>query len=313
MIKGADKGSAVVVWGKKEYCEEACRQLGDTAVYELVKENPVEKVLKIIDKELISLKNKGVITQENYKYLKGKDKKLGRFYLLPKIHKRLVDVPGRPVISNCGTPTEGISEFVDFYLQPVVGTLPRVIKDTTDFLGRLRDFGDIPENAIICTMDVVGLYPHIPHAEGLESMKVIVEDFQSKFDVNEVSVTAEDLVILAKVILDNNYFEFDNNIYRQKLGTAIGTRFAPSFANMFMSRLEDNMLRECHSKPWVWWRFLDDIFFVWLHGKESLFAFFEYVNAYHELIKYTWEWSENKVSYLDVLVKVEGKKIATDI
>ena len=56
---------------------------------------------------------------------------------------------------------------------------------------------------------------------------------------------------------------------------------------MFMSRLEDNMLRECHLKPWVWWRFLDDIFFVWLHGKESLFAFFEYVNAYHESIKYT--------------------------
>ena len=138
-----------------------------------------------------------------------------------------------------------------------------------------------------------------------------MEDFQSKFDVNEVNVTAENLVNLAKVILDNNYFEFENNIYRQKLGTAIGTRFAPSFANMFMSRLEDNMLRECHSKPWVWWRFFNDIFFVWLHGKESLFAFFEYVNAYHESIKYTWEWSENKVSYLNVLVKVEGKKIAT--
>ena len=104
VIKGADKGSAVVVWGKKDYCEEACRQLGDTTVYELVKENPVENVLKIIDKEFISSKNKGVITQENYKYLKGMDKKLGRFYLLPKIHKRLVDVPVDPLSLTAALP-----------------------------------------------------------------------------------------------------------------------------------------------------------------------------------------------------------------
>ena len=52
---------------------------------------------------------------------------MGRFYLLPKIHKRLTDVPGRPVISNCATPTEKISEFVDFHLQPTIKILPHVI------------------------------------------------------------------------------------------------------------------------------------------------------------------------------------------
>ena len=45
---------------------------------------------------------------------------LGKFYLLPKIHKRLFNVPGRPVISNCGTPTEKISEFLDHHLKPVM-------------------------------------------------------------------------------------------------------------------------------------------------------------------------------------------------
>ena len=41
-------------------------------------------------------------------------------YLLPKIHKRLVNVSGRPVISNCGTPTEKDSEFLDHHLQPIM-------------------------------------------------------------------------------------------------------------------------------------------------------------------------------------------------
>ena len=41
-------------------------------------------------------------------------------YLLPKIHKRLYDVPGRPVILNCGTPTEKASEFLDNQLKEVM-------------------------------------------------------------------------------------------------------------------------------------------------------------------------------------------------
>ena len=47
---------------------------------------------------------------------------------------------------------------------------------------------------------------------------------------------------LASLVLDNNYFEFNNMIYRQKLGTAIGTKFAPAYANLFMSGLEERLL-----------------------------------------------------------------------
>ena len=47
-------------------------------------------------------------------------------------------MPGRPVISNCGVATEKISELLDFHLQPIVADLQHVIKDTNDFLRRLR-------------------------------------------------------------------------------------------------------------------------------------------------------------------------------
>ena len=73
-------------------------------------------------------------------------------------------------------------------------------------------------------------------------MEDIIEEFEKAVDTNACCVSAKDLVELAKLILENNFFEFDNNIYRQELGTAIGTRFAPSFANMFMSKLERKML-----------------------------------------------------------------------
>ena len=72
------------------------------------------------------------------------------------------------------------------------------------------------------------------------------------------------------IIFEKNSFEFDGDIYWQKQETAIGTKFAPAYANIFMYVLETRMPKECEYKPWVWWRFLDDIFFIWLHGIERL-------------------------------------------
>ena len=84
------------------------------------------------------------------------------------------NVPGRPVIYNCGTATEKISEFLDFHVQPLVGPVDSIIKDSTDFLKKLESLGHIPSTAILCTIDVVGLYPHIPHGEGLDGSYVYV-------------------------------------------------------------------------------------------------------------------------------------------
>ena len=49
----------------------------------------------------------------------NKRPKFGKFYLLPKIYKRLYDAPGKLVISNCGFYTKNISSFVDFHLQSI--------------------------------------------------------------------------------------------------------------------------------------------------------------------------------------------------
>ena len=105
------------------------------------------------------LQRKSVIQERYKKYFKFNFKKatnLGKLYLLPKIHQGLSNVPGRPVISNCGTPTEKISEFLDYQLQPIMKQGNSYIKDTGDFLEKLRATGEIPKGAILVTADVVG-------------------------------------------------------------------------------------------------------------------------------------------------------------
>ena len=51
-------------------------------------------------------------------------------YLLPKITKHLVNVPGRCVTSNCGMPNQKASKFLDYHLQPTMMSAMSYIKDT---------------------------------------------------------------------------------------------------------------------------------------------------------------------------------------
>ena len=53
------------------------------------------------------------------------------------------------------------------------------IKDTNDFLKKLRDLPDLPDDSIICT-EVVGLYPSIPNEEGLRYFRNVLENRSNK-------------------------------------------------------------------------------------------------------------------------------------
>ena len=84
---------------------------------------------------------------------------MGKMYLLPKIHKRLFNVSGRPVISNCGSPTEKVSEFLDSHLKNIMRESWSYIKDSNDFIKKTKNLKDIPQDALLVTAVVVGLYP----------------------------------------------------------------------------------------------------------------------------------------------------------
>ena len=101
----------MVAWNREDYIAEANKQLNDESVYKIVKLK--DKILQGLEEKsngiLKGLKQKGKITEKQLKYFTTEHKKatnLGKMYLLPKIHKRIYDVPGRPVKSNCGTPTK---------------------------------------------------------------------------------------------------------------------------------------------------------------------------------------------------------------
>ena len=80
-----------------------------------------------------------------------------------------------------------------------------------------------------------------------------------------------------------------------------------------MGYLKDKILNSLVEKPLVWWRYIDDIFMIWQHGEEKLKEFLKILNSCHPTIKFTAEYSLDKVNFLDVEVIRSGNKLLTDL
>ena len=230
-------------------------------------------------------------------------------YILPKIHKSLQDPPGRPIVSSNGAPTERISAFVDVCLKPLVTALPSYIRDTKDFLGHLCDRPPLPAHALLFTMDVVGLYNNIPHTAGLQACHSWLERRQHR------EPPSADIIQLAQLVLELNAFKYGDEHYLQIHGTAMGTRMAPSFANLFMGQLEEDILTSAPDglTPDLYKRFIDDIFGIWLHGEAALLRFIEHANSAHPDITFTFQYGRS-VTYLDTTTSIgNAGNIITDL
>ena len=85
--------------------------------------------------------------------------RFARIFFLKKIHKKPMGI--YPIVSSCNSPpTENISQFVDFWLQPFTNTLPSFLKDTNRFVQEIKTM-TIPSNSLLVTIDVKVLYTNI--------------------------------------------------------------------------------------------------------------------------------------------------------
>ena len=120
------------VWDRDDCIKKAEKQLGQKDIYEEVCNDPgplISTILETIEK----IQKRGDLNADTIKYFMVKDPMFARFYLLPKIHKQLHDVPGRSVILNCCYYIENITPFLDFHLQTLARKVKSYIKDAIVF------------------------------------------------------------------------------------------------------------------------------------------------------------------------------------
>jgi hypothetical protein len=153
---------------------------------------------------------------------------------------------------------------------------------------------------------------------------------------NNPEVPTEYLVKLMEIILKNNLFNFHEELWRQEIGCAMGTKPAPSYADIFMARKIDNQIISLAQKYGtddksplkIFKRFLDDIFSIFRGTTKNLHKMFEEMNNLHNSIKFTMNHTspfneaevdqcqcekQLSIPFLDVRCSIEKGEIETDL
>ena len=109
---------------------------------------------------------------------------------------------------------------------------------------------------------------------------------------------------MMEFILKRNYFDFNGEHFLQTMGTAMRTAFAPNYANIYMGYFEQKALSKAPNnlQPLIWKRFIDDIFFIWIHGGTALQEFYDYLNTIHPTIKFEIGHSNQEINFLDTTI-----------
>jgi len=305
VIKSADKGSGIVVEDTEQYIRDGLEHLSDTTIYSKVDSDPTAQLAKEINKFVVHMHNRGIIDNITRDYLMFPENKTPRtqqLYFLKKIHKNPIAV--RPIVSGCGGPTEKISQLVDLHLQPFVPKIKSYIKDSGDLI-KLLESTKIPTNSTLATIDVKTLYLNIPHKEGIAAVKNRLYNNNDKSE--EIPIPPGTMSDLLNIVLTQNYFQFADSMYHQVQGTAMGTKMAPAYANLFMADLEEKLLQNSTTDPILWKRYIDDILCIWPGSPEQLQNFIDYLNRAHPTIKFTCECSTTSVDFLDITI-YKGKR-----
>ena len=82
----------------------------------------------------------------------------------------------------------------------------------------------------------------------------------------------------------------------------MGTKMAAAFANIFMARIERQILSQSCIKPLFWKRYIDDVFSLWNTSLDKIESFVKKANNFHSTIKFTAEMSETEITFLDTKV-----------
>ena len=112
---------------------------------------------------------------------------------------------------------------------------------------------------MLVSMDVISLYTNIPQEEGIN---IVCKTYET-FHLNKPPIPILYLRDMLGLILKENSFHFNVKNYLQTHGTAMGTKMAVSFANIFMAVVETEIINHSHFKLLTWKIYIDDVFSLW--------------------------------------------------
>ena len=119
-----------------------------------------------------------------------------------------------------------------------------------------------------------------------------------------------------EIILTNNNSTFNGQHYIQRNGTATGTKNSCSYSDLVLEPIDNEIFKAkitIFKEIYMYGRFRDDCFLVWLGDRELLAKFVYFVNILDPSLKFTVEVGGNSLEFMDLLIKIEDGKLITTV
>ena len=134
---------------------------------------------------------------------------------------------------------------------------------------------------------------------------------------DELDITTDKILEALNLCIKNNYFEFNEKMYKVKGGVGTGVKLAPPYACLGMGKYENIVFESANdlvSLVVLWKRFIDDIFMLFKGSKEQCDSLVSWLNSLMTgVVKFTYDFSENRIEFLDLVIFKENGRLQTDL
>ena len=234
VILPADKGRVTVVMDKKDYTDKMDSLVNDKQTYEPLKRDPTPALQRRLNGKLLDLKKTETIDIQLYYRLRCRVPQSAKLYGLPKLHKP--NIPMRPIVSFCGSPTYQLSKHLTNILKPLTDKSRHKLQSTDNFIDAIKTI-QIPDDHKLVSFDVKSLFTSIPLQLALDCTKTAIN--KSHY---QPPLPTDDLMDLLHLCLTSTYFQYNGKHYKQLHGTAMGSPVSVVVAETVMQNIEEQAL-----------------------------------------------------------------------
>lgn len=307
VILNSDKCKRTVIMYKSEYESKMSDLLNDRSTYDIVSVNPIKKLIKESDLLAQRLFDLSIIDKAVLEQFLCVGSILPRISGLPKAHKE--GIPMRPVVDTTNSPAYHLSKHMNDILKHLIDDSKYNVKNGFEFKSFI-DGVKIPRFHKLWSIDAVSLYTNTD----VKHVRKIIERKWSK--IRSLTKMPKDLFfeVLDFCIEGSAFFSFNDDIYKQKEGLAMGLSLAPTMADIYLTDLFDTCLPKLSYKPAFLKKYVDDVSSTVLESKidETLRVFNNF--SKDGRLKFTHELEiDCKINFLDMtLIHRTDKKVITN-
>ena len=298
---------------RDDYNSKLSEMLSDTTTYKKLNHDPSAALERKMNSTLLGLNRSGQIPDRLYHRLRSSSGSTPRIYGLPKIHKQ--DVPLRPIVSFYSSPTYQLSKHLSSLLSPFVGKTLSYVRNSREFAQFIIN-QELEDGEVLISFDVVSLFTSVPIDLALKVVRDRLEHDETLHE--RTYLDSENIISLLDLCLNATYLQFQNVVYWQVHGTAMGSPVSVTITNLVMEDIEQRALSTFRTPLQFWKRYVDDT--CTAIQPCIIEEFHQHLNSIEPSIQFTYEIEQNnQLPFLDnrqddcsILTSVFRKSTHTD-